>query len=157
MKKSVFQISIFILPLILLGVAVGQVQAEPYGWSPSTDNSGGGAPQCTETYTQQAVLYEPNHWLLPKAQNRGEIRLWWHPTTEASNYNIYYGLTPGNYIYAVANVGSNQTNNYTVQYLQNKKYYFAIQANKGCGAGPISNEWMGRPPRGGYVASLAVR
>lgn len=150
-KKAAIAYFIFILALFLGSLDASIAFAEPYGWSPDTDNSDNGPPVCSETFTRQPVLYQPNHFLLPKAKNRGELRLWWHPTDEASSYNIYYGLTPGNYIFAARELGNGETNNFTLEYLANKKYYFVVQANKGCAAGPRSNEWMGKPTKGGFI------
>lgn len=153
MKKKFIKLGLLSSPLLLiiLGLA-GPVKAEPYGWSPNVDNSWQGPPKCGDSAPKAPILYEPNHRLLPKAKEKGAIRLQWTKVPDASNYSVFYGLTPKNYIYSAADVGD--TNNFTVRFLANKKYYFAVTAKAGCAGSPKSNEWVGRPGGGGV--SLAA-
>ncbi len=129
--------------------------AEPYGWSPQVDFSNQGAPQCGNAKPNKApVLLQPNHPVLPKKPKKGEVVLYWHKVPGASGYNIYYGLSPKNYIYTAPNLGD--TNNFTVTHLAGKTYYFAVQAKNGCAAGALSNEWAGRAGGGGTALAAAT-
>lgn len=154
MKNTLFKIGIAVSPfLFLLTGVVGKVQAEPYGWSPQVDFSNQGPPKCTDAKPKAPILYQPNHPLLPKAKGKGQIRLQWTRVPGASNYSVFYGLTPKNYIYSSPDVGN--TDNYTVGYLANKVYYFAVTAKAGCAGSAHSNEWAGRPGAGGVVLAAA--
>lgn len=153
MKKILLIIGIIVFPLIFLLAGVVQVKAEPYGWSPDVDNSWKGPPSCGDQKPKAPILYQPNHPLLPKATGKGQIRLQWTKVPGATGYNIYYGFSPKNYIYTAADVGDADW--YTVNFLANKTYYFAVQAKQGCAAGPLSNEWYGRPGGGGYYLASA--
>lgn len=157
MKKILSKISIAVLInlTLMLVVVAGQVKAEPYGWSPQTDFSNQGPPQCTDAKPDKApILLQPNHPKLPKkATKAGEVVLYWHKVPGATGYNVYYGLSPKNYIYTAPDLGD--TDNFTVGYLANKNYYFAVQAKKGCAASSVSNEWIGRPGKGGYYTAVA--
>ena len=129
------------------------VFAEPYGWSPQVDFSNQGPPACTDSKPDKApVLLQPNHPSLPKKPKKGEVVLYWHTVPGANGYNVYYGLSPKNYIYTAPNLGN--TNNFTVSFLANKTYYFAVQAKNGCSAGALSQEWAVRPG-GGSVSLVA--
>ncbi len=157
MKKVLRKISFAVLInlTLMLVVVTGQAKAEPYGWSPQTDFSNQGPPQCTDAKPDKApILLQPNHPKLPKkATKAGEVVLYWHKVPGATGYNIYYGLSPKNYIYTAPDIGD--TDNFTIGYLANKNYYFAVQAKKGCAASSISNEWIGRPGKGGYYTAVA--
>lgn len=155
MKNTLLKIGIIASPFLFLltGIA-GKVQAEPYGWSPQVDFSNQGPPTCTDAKPKAPILYQPNHPLLPKAKGKGQIRLQWVRVPGASNYSVFYGLTPKNYIYSSPDVGN--TDNFTVGYLANKVYYFAVTAKAGCAGSPHSNEWAGRPGGGGVGNVLAA-
>ncbi len=154
MKNKLLKIGIAVSPLLFLATGfVSQVKADnPYGWSPQVDFSNQGPPVCTDQKPKAPILYQPNHPLLQKAKGKGQIRLQWTKVPDASGYNIFYGLTPKNYIYSVPNLPN--TDNYTVSFLVNKKYYFAVSANAGCAGSPLSNEWWGRPGGGGYSSNV---
>lgn len=151
MKNKLLKIVIAVSPILFLATGfVSQVRADnPYGWSPQVDFSNQGPPVCTDQKPKAPILYEPNHPLLPKAKGKGQIRLQWTKVPDASGYNVFYGLSPKNYIYSVPNLPN--TDNYTVSFLANKKYYFAVSAKAGCAGSPLSNEWRGRPGGGGYT------
>lgn len=153
MKSSFLKIGILVLfVFISLFIVANQAKAEPYGWSPDVDNSWKGPPTCTGEKPGTPILYQPNHPLLPKAKGKGEIRLQWTKVSGATGYNIYYGLSPRNYIFSVPNLGD--TDNFTVGGLANRIYYFAVQAKKGCVTGALSNEWGARPGKGGYSVTV---
>jgi hypothetical protein len=151
MKRSFLKIGIIASPILFLLVGfVGVVKAEPYGWSPNVDNSWGGPPKCTDAKPDKApILLQPNHPVLPKKAKAGEVVLYWHKVPGATSYNVYYGLSPKNYIFSAPDIGD--TNNLVVRFLPNKKFYFAVQARKGCAASNMSNEWAVRPGAGGYI------
>ncbi len=156
MKKILSKITIAVLInlTLMLVVVAGQAKAEPYGWSPQTDFSNQGPPKCTDAKPDKApILLQPNHPVLPKKPKKGEVVLYWHRVPGASGYNVYYGLSPKNYIYTATDLGD--TDNFTVGYLANKNYYFAVQAKKGCAASSMSNEWIGRPGMGGYYTTVS--
>ena len=142
MKKFSLLTGVLTTPVIFsLVVFVASVSAEPYGWSPDVDNSWKGPPTCTDAKPDKApILLQPNHPLLPKGK-KGEIRLFWHKVPGATGYNVYYGLSPRNYIFSAVNIGD--TDNFTVGHLNGRRYYFAVQAVKGCAASDLSNEWWG--------------
>lgn len=150
MKKVTIRFSVaFILFIAITFVFVGNAKAEPYGWSPNVDNSNQGPPKCTDAKPDKApILLQPNHPVLPKKPKKGEVVLYWHKVPGATGYNIYYGLAPKNYIFSAPNIGD--TNNFTVGFLPNKIFYFAVQAQNGCAAGNLSKEWAARPGGGGY-------
>ena len=154
MKNTLLKIGIVVSPLLFFVLAAGPVKAEPYGWSPSVDNSWQGPPTCGDAQPKAPILYQPNHPLLPRATKPGEVRLNWIDTeSDVADHNVYIGLSPKNYIQTAINVG--RTNNFTVRFLANKTYYFAVQAKKGCAASKLSNEWSGRPG-GGYTTVLGA-
>ena len=140
MKNKAKSISIIaILFVAVISVFARDVKAEPYGWSPQTDFSNQGAPSCSDSKPdKEPILLQPNHPVLPKKPKKGEVVLYWHKVPGATGYNIYYGLSPKNYIFSAPNIGD--TNNFTVGYLPNKVFYFAVQAKKGCAAGALSKE-----------------
>lgn len=154
MKNLHLKIGILVLAFIFFLVDIEPVKAEPYGWSPSVDNSWQGPPKCTDAKPDKApVLLQPNHPVLPKKPKKGEVVLYWHKVPGATGYNVYYGLSPKNYIFSAPDIGD--TNNFTVGYLPNKIFYFAVQAKKGCAAGNLSQEWNARPGYGGYAGLAA--
>lgn len=158
MKNKAKSTSIAVILFIaVISIFVGDVKAESYGWSPQVDFSNQGPPTCTDAKPDKApILLQPNHPALPKKPTKaGEVILYWHKVPGATGYNIYYGLTPKNYIYTAADIGD--TNNFTISYLANKNYYFAVQAKKGCAASSLSNEWRARPGKGGYALGGVVR
>lgn len=142
---------LLVLGLLVL-VSAAPVKAYDYGGQPELDNSNKGLPVCAEAKPKAPILYEPNNPAIQKAKNPGEVRLQWTKVPQASSYNIYYGLSPRNYIYTAADIGN--TDNYTVRFLGNRTYYFAVQSKGGCAAGPLSNEWAARPVGAGkYIAN----
>ena len=141
MKKT-----LLILGLLVLLSAV-PVKAVDYGGQPELDNSWKPLPVCTENKPKAPILYEPNNPAIQKAKYPGEIRLQWTKVPQASNYNVYFGLSPRNYIYSATDIGN--TDNYTVRFLGNRTYYFAVQSKANCAIGPVSNEWAARPGGGG--------
>ncbi len=154
MKNKVKSLSVVIILLLaVISVFVRDVKAESYGWSPQVDFSNQGPPKCTDSKPDKApILLQPNHPVLPKKAKKGEVVLYWHKVPGATSYNVYYGLSPKNYIFSAPNVGD--TNNFTVGFLPNKLFYFAVQAVKGCAAGGLSKEWSARPGGGGYVSPV---
>ncbi|OGG30972.1 hypothetical protein A3I51_02310 [Candidatus Gottesmanbacteria bacterium RIFCSPLOWO2_02_FULL_38_8] len=117
--------------------------AEPYGWSPNVDNSWGGPPTCTDSKPDKApIQLPPNHSLLG-APAKNEVRVWWHKVPGATGYNIYYGLSPHNYIFSAPDLPD--TDRYYVGHLTAGRYYFAVQAKRGCAAGNLSNELWSVP------------
>lgn len=136
----------------VISLFAGEVKAEPYGWSPQVDFSNQGPPACTDAKPDKApILLQPNHPVLPKKPKKGEVVLYWHKVPGATSYNVYYGLSPRNYIYSAVNIGD--IGNFTVGYLPNKNFYFAVQALNGCAAGTLSHEWSARPGGGGYAGN----
>jgi hypothetical protein len=94
------------LLIVVFAGSVGDVKAEPYGWSPQVDFSNQGPPKCTDSKPDKApILLQPNHPVLPKKPKKGEVVLYWHRVPGATGYNVYYGLTPKNYIFSAPNVG----------------------------------------------------
>ena len=156
MKKALLKIGVAVSPfLFLLGSIVGKVQAEPYGWSPNVDNSWGGTPTCTDAKPDKApILLQPNHPSLPQPKESGAIRLQWIKVPGATGYNVYYGLSPKNYIFTARDLPD--TDNFTVSHLGSRTYYFAVQAIKGCAASSLSNEWAARPGGTGFVSTTAL-
>lgn len=148
MKKFSFLTGVLAAPVIFsLVFLVTTVNAEPYGWSPNVDNSWGGTPTCTDSKPDKApILLQPNHSLLGRP-SAGEVRLFWHKVPGATGYNVYYGLSPHNYIFSAANLPD--TDRFNVRHLTARRYYFAVQAKKGCAASNLSNEWWGVPGGGG--------
>lgn len=156
MKNTFIHITISILGFVFfLAIISSKVQAEPYGWSPQVDFSNQGPPVCTDSKPDKApVLLQPNHPALPKKPKKGEVVLYWHKIPGATGYNIYYGLSPKNYIFSVPDVGD--SSNYTIGFLPNKIIYFAVQAKNGCAASALSQEWAVRPGGGGYISSSVL-
>lgn len=150
MKITASKIGITASIISLLLVNAGAVFADdhPYGWSPQTDFSNQGPPQCGSSNPDKApVLLQPNHPVLPKKPKAGEVVLYWHKVPGANGYSVYYGFSPKNYIFSAPDVGD--TDNLVVRFLPNKVLYFAVQARNGCAAGPLSREWSARPGRSG--------
>lgn len=141
MKKTLF---IIVFGIFVLTSAT-PVYADPvyYGSTPNLDNSWQGLPVCNEAKPKAPVLYEPGNPALPQAKNPGEVRLQWTKVPEATGYNIYYGISSRNYIFSVPSLGD--VDNYTVGHLENRIYYFAVQAKGSCAASELSNEWAARP------------
>lgn len=155
MKNKIIQTGILIFPLFFLLVGVVKVKAEPYGWSPNVDNSWQGPPTCTDAKPDKApILLQPNHPALPQKPKNGEVVLYWHRVPGATGYNIYYGLTPKNYIFSAPDIGD--TNNFTVRFLPNKLFYFVVQAKKGCAASGLSKEWAARPGGTGFASTIVL-
>lgn len=146
MKKATTGLGLLIL---VLGV-VGPVAAADYGGQPNLDNSWKGLPVCAEAKPKAPILYEPNHPALPRAKNAGEIRLQWTKVPQATKYNVYYGLSPKNYIYTATNITGTD---YTVRFLASRTYYFAVQSVGNCAASGFSNEWATTPGGGGYTTA----
>lgn len=134
----------------LLALGASPVLAVPYGWSPQVDFSWQGPPACTDSAPPAPILYQPNNPVVPQATEKGAIRLLWTWVPSASSYSVFYGLTPGNYIYSAADIGN--TNTFTVRFLGSRKYYFAVNAKGGCASSGLSNEWWGIP-NGGVPSS----
>lgn len=142
--SKISKIAVALTPFLFAFVFLAfSVRAEPYGWSPNVDHS---ASVCTDPKPDKApILMQPNHPALPRG-GANEIRLFWHKVPGANGYHVYYGLSPGNYIYSAADIVD--TDNFTVAGLSRRKYYFAVQAKKGCAASDLSNEWWGIPGGG---------
>lgn len=153
--KTVYKIGISVSPFFLFILVASPVHAEEYGWSPQVDFSNQGTPTCTDAKPDKApVLLQPNHPDLQRATGPGQVRLQWHKVPGATGYNVYFGLSPKNYIFSAPDLPD--TNNYTVSHLGNRVYYFAVQARKGCAASGLSQEWAGRPGGGGIGTTNAV-
>jgi len=66
---------------------------------------------------------------------------WTDAAHPVSYYLLSYGLSAGNYIYGVPNIGRQGTTSFTVGGLSTgTKYYFAVRAGNGCTPGNFSNE-----------------
>ena len=143
-NKTLLKAGAITAPIIFsLALLATQVHAEPYGWSPNVDNSWGGTPACTDAKPDKnPILLQPNHSVLGSPAS-GEVRLIWHKVPGATGYNVYYGLSPHNYIFSAPDLPD--TDRYNVGHLTGRRYYFAVQAKKGCAAGGLSNEWWGTP------------
>lgn len=154
MKRKIFNTGIILTPVFLvLTLFISQVRADdhPYGWSPDLSGGPKGPPACTDAKPDKPpVLLQPNHPILPKKAKAGEIVMYWHKVPGANGYNIYYGFSPNNYIYSAADIGD--TDNFTIRFLQNRVYYFAIQAKSGCAASGLSNAWAARPGSSQYYS-----
>lgn len=137
---------LLVLGVIALVSAI-PVKAVDYGGQPNLDNSWKPLPTCDEAKPKAPILYEPNNPALPKAKNSGEVRLQWTKVPQASGYNVLFGLSPRNYIYSA--VGLGDVDNYTVRFLGNRTYYFAVQSKGSCATSLSSNEWAARPGGGG--------
>lgn len=135
--------------LVVVAFSVTPVKAVEYGTGTDPVKPWEGLPVCNDPKPKAPVLYEPNNPVLQKAKNPGEIRLQWTKVPGASGYNVYFGLSSRNYIFSAADLGD--TDNYTVKFLGNRTYYFAVQTKSGCARGPLSNEWAARPGGGGAV------
>lgn len=142
------KIKFLLVLLVIAAFSVAPVKALDYGTSPDPVKPWEGLPICYEVKPKPPILYEPNNPAIQRAKNPGEIRLQWTKVPQATGYNIYFGLSPRNYIYS-ASVDGRDTDNYTVRFLGNRTYYFAVQSKTGCAAGILSNEWLGRPGGGG--------
>ncbi len=119
----------------------------------SDGRGGGGSTTCGNEQPAKVVLYQPNHALLPRATGPNQIRLNWIKTAKATKYTVAFGVSSGNYIYGLPDVGD--TDNFTVNYLTpGRTYYFAVRGVNGCMPGPWSMEWAARAG-GGSVALLA--
>lgn len=144
MKNLHLKIGVLFLAFIVLFVGIKPAKAADYGYTPDVNNAWKGPPTCTDAKPDKApILLQPNHPALAKKPKKGEVVLYWHKVPGATGYNVYYGLSPKNYIYSAPDVGD--TNNFTIGYLPNKIFYFAVQAKKGCAAGSLSQEWKARP------------
>lgn len=153
--KTVYKVAITASPFFLFIVLASPVHAEPYGWSPQVDFSNQGPPSHTGPKLEKPpILLLPNHPSLPRAQGPGAVRLQWHKVPGATGYNIYYGLSPKNYIYSVPDLP--ETDNFTINYLANRVYYVAIQAKQGYSVSDLSNEFTMRPGGGGYAGTNSV-
>jgi hypothetical protein len=77
--------------------------------------------------------------LISLTQNGSSMKLVWTPADKATTYAISYGLSSGNYIYGILNVGN--VTEYTINSLDpNQRYYAAVRATNGCTQGDLSNE-----------------
>lgn len=66
---------------------------------------------------------------------------WTLATNPVTYYLLSYGISPGNYIYGVPNVGGQGATSFTVGGLTTgKKYYFVVRPGNGCTPGTFSNE-----------------
>lgn len=146
-------IRIFLITLSGLGILFVPLNSDfVYGYgssSPVTSSTGSSSvlandttatPHCGRSQPKAPVLYQPGHALLPRTDEAGKIRLNWLKVDGANKYTIAYGLSSGNYIYGLPDVGD--TDNFTVEYLSpGVKYFFAVRANNDCMPGPWSQEW----------------
>lgn len=102
-----------------------------------------GPATCGKDKPSQVVLYEPNHKLLPKATKSGEVLLNWLKAERANKYTVAFGLSSGNYIYGLPDVGD--VTSFLVKYLSpGKTYYFVVRGVNDCMPGPWSKEWSVR-------------
>lgn len=153
MKKSLVSFSgLLSLSFILVFLAT-PVNAEPYGWSPDVNAGNKDNVLCTGEKPKAPVLYQPNHPAFPQPTGSGQVRVQWTKVPGVTGYHVYYGLSPNNYIYSVRNLNS-ESESITIGGLGNRSYYFAVQSKKDCATGPLSNEWGGRPGRGGFATAL---
>lgn len=99
----------------------------------SVSNGPPGPPQC-------AAQKPPTPQLLSVVRTSPTtVKLTWSSVTPASYYSIFYGTTPGNYQFGVANTGN--TTNFVVGALNpNLNYYFAVRAVNDCMPSDPSNE-----------------
>jgi len=112
-------------------------------------------PTCDKEAPAQVVLYEPGHYLLPKATGVGEVRLNWLKADRATKYTLGFGVQPGIYIYGLPDVGD--TDHFTVQHLNpGTKYYFAVRGVNDCKPGAWSREWATVVGRGGAVTTVST-
>lgn len=151
MKKA----GLAVLAALAFLVVAAPALAYDYGGQPNLDNSWKGLPVCAEARPKAPILYEPGNPVLPKAKGPGQVRLQWTRVPQAVGYNVYYGLSPKNYIYSAPNLGNSGTDNFTVSGLGNRVYYFAVQTKGSCAASVTSNEWAARPG-GGSVTLVAA-
>lgn len=149
-KVSKTQAGVTLVSVLSFLALAAPVLAYDYGGQPNLDNSWKGLPVCAEAKPKAPILYEPNNPVLPQAKGAGRVRLQWTKVPGATGYNVYYGLTPKNYIYSAPNLGNGDTDNFTVGALGNRAYYFAVQTKGSCATSTTSNEWIGRPNGGGY-------
>lgn len=81
---------------------------------------------------------------LTSAESSGDHTItltWVGASNPVTYYLLSYGLSSGNYIYGVPNVGGQGTTSFTVGGLTTgKKYYFVVRAGNGCTPGNFSNE-----------------
>lgn len=148
-KVSKFCGLILVITLFFISGTNAAVLAGVYGESPQVDFSAITVPTCTNEKPKAPVLLEPNHPLLPQPEIPGEVILVWHKVPGATSYTIAYGLTPGNYIYGAADIGTGESEAISIRALENRTYYFVVRANNGCMPGPFSQEWPARPLKGG--------
>lgn len=159
MKDKVLKTELIVL-LFFLTAGAGNVYAEPYGWSPNVDNSWKGPPSHVGPKIDKAPIIMLQNFATSiqggpaiAGQPSGAIGLRWHKVPGVTSYNIYYGLSPKNYIYSAIDIGD--TDNFTLRYLANKIYYIAIQAKNGYSVSDLSNEFAVRPGRGGGLVAAA--
>ncbi len=92
---------------------------------------------CTDTAPGSTVQ-------LTSAESSGAHAItltWADAANPVTYYLLSYGLSSGNYIYGVPNMGGQGTTAFTVGGLATgKKYFFAVRAVNGCTPGNLSNE-----------------
>lgn len=141
-----------LVKILLLGIALIAVTLIPgnaklvFGYGSSSNSNSGslnsttGAPTCDKQQPDKVTLYEPNHPLLPKAANPKDVRLNWLKANRSTKYTLAFGLSSGNYIYGLPDIGN--TDNFTVSYLApGTTYYFVVRGVNDCMPGPWSMEW----------------
>lgn len=143
MKKTLVKVSILGFALLAIALIPGNSKfVFGYG-SPTFAGSSTEPPVCDKEKPAQVVLYEPNHPLLPKAVNAYDVRLNWLKADKANKYTLAFGLSSGNYIYGLPNVGN--TDHFTVGSLTpGQKYYFVVRGVNECMPGLWSREWAVR-------------
>jgi len=107
--------------------------------TPTTTNDGG-SEDTSATDDNSCRASKPETPTLTASRTSSTTaELSWNSVKDASHYAISYGLTPGNYIYGVANTG--KTTSFSVGGLDpNSSYYFVVTAINDCMPGERSNE-----------------
>jgi hypothetical protein len=158
MLKGLIKISLLCLVFIVVTVIPSNSSlvfgyGSNSGDAPTFAGSTTEPPVCNKEKPSQVILYEPNHYLLPKATKPGEVRLNWLKVDKATTYTIAFGLASHNYIYGLPDTGN--TDNFTVGNLSiGKTYYFVVRGVNDCMPGPWSREWSVKVGRGSSTSLL---
>jgi hypothetical protein len=122
----------------LFGQATVSSSTSSNSSSSSSSSSTTQAPTCSATSPGNKVP-----WLygaIPKGPN--SIELYFTENSDpVTHYALEYGIKPGEYTYAVSDIGKKGLRTYIVSALQaNSPYYFRVRAGNGCATGGWSNE-----------------